>query len=160
MFFCFEYVCESLTHYFPWQVQKGERQKLMRQMDRRARRQQHLEAQRVGRTPAGIAMDSEAMMMDVLNFSKFTTPADRIFIAFATPLPCYHCEQLRNIAEGLTMSCECQFYHLRPDSGRFHARRRPCCPTCNKVRYQDGKFILCPCVELCRQQCVAAGLWR
>ena len=153
-------VCESSLTHFLWQAQKGERQKVMRQIDRQARRQQRLQAQRVGRTPAGIAMDSEVMRKEMLNFSNFNTLQDRIFIAFATPLPCDHCEQLRNIGEGLTMSCECQFYQIRPDSGRFHARRRPCCPTCNKVRFQDGKFIICPYVELCRQQCVAAGLWR
>ena len=71
----------------------------MRQMDRQARRQQHLQAQRVGRTPAGIAMDSEVMRKEMLNFSNFSTLQDRIFIAFATPLPCDHCEQLRNIGE-------------------------------------------------------------
>ena len=130
----------------------------MRQKDRQARQQQRFDAQRVGRTPAAISLDIDVMMQEL---GAFKTSPDRIFVAFATPLPCDACTHLRNLGEGVTMSCECEFYRIRgPDGGRFFPKQRPCCPTCNKVRYKHGVFSICPCVELCRQQCIAAGSWK
>ena len=130
----------------------------MRQKDRQERRQQRFEAQRVGRTPAAILLDIDVMMHQL---GESNSPPDRIFVAFATPVPCDACGQLRNVGEGVTMSCECEFYRIRgPHDGKYFPKRRPCCPTCNKIRYDRGVFILCPCVQLCRQQCIAAGLWK
>ena len=90
---------------------RGERQRLAR-IKKRAANMANC------RTSKCLALDTDAMeeALDVSKDRPASLP-DRIFLTLFTPLPCHACEKLRNMGEGLLLSCQCTFQQLRgPDA--------------------------------------------
>ena len=133
---------------------RGERQRLAR-IKKRAANMANC------RTLKCLALDTVSMeeALDVTKDRPKSLP-DRIFLTLFTPLPCHACEKLRNMGEGLLLSCQCTFQQLRGPDATYTSDKRPTCHICRRVRYYKGVFLNCACTAICREYCKSAGLWK
>ena len=83
-----------------------------------------------------------------------------VFFDAACPVMCSFCGEFGAMGVLCDGQCACDYYATHGFGKQFFPPKRVVCSGCKTVRYHDGVFKACTCVERCIEHCQRTDGWR